>query len=179
MSLVIAEGLETNKSSIVEAGTGTGKSFAELVPTIAEIARYNKFNPGKKKKLKVSKKKPYWSGKIEKLTKDNKNYRNAIYTGNQQLVLMSLNPGEEIGSEVHDKEDQFFRIEKGSADFVLGKKNKKVKVKEDEALIVPAGLKHNVVNSGDVPVKLYSVYSPAHHPEGTVHKTKADDDHEH
>lgn len=110
--------------------------------------------------------------KIEKDTLKNKYFRKVLYTGKySQLVVMSLKAGEEIGSEVHKKVDQFFRIEKGEAKVVADYKT--MKVHEDEAFIIPAGTKHNVINAGKGELKLYTIYSPANHPDKTVHKTKA------
>ena len=117
---------------------------------------------------------------IEKLTEDNSNFRRVLYTGhNLQLVLMSLKPGEEIGEEVHEDRDQFFRIEEGEGEvWIDGVANK---VKDDDAVIVPQGARHNVVNTGDEPLKFYTIYGPPEHVDGTVHKTKdeADSAHEH
>jgi mannose-6-phosphate isomerase-like protein (cupin superfamily) len=114
-------------------------------------------------------------GDIEKMTEKNKYFRQVIFTGKHaQLVLMSLQPGEEIGNEVHNTVDQFFRIEQGEAKFVFGGKEKHI-VKPGGAVIVPAGTYHNVINtSSKEPLKLYTVYSPPNHPDGTVHKTKAE-----
>jgi len=118
---------------------------------------------------------------IESETVDNANYRKVLYTGkNMQLVVMSLNPGEDIGLEVHNENDQFFRIEQGTAEaFIDGEV---MTVNEDEVIIVKAGSEHNITNVGDNELKLYTIYAPAHHPEGTIHATKADDpeeDHDH
>ena len=117
---------------------------------------------------------------IEKLTEDNDDFRRVLYTGhNLQLVLMALNPGEEIGAEVHEDRDQFFRIEAGEGEiWIDGVANK---VKADDAVIVPQGARHNVVATGDEPLKLYTIYGPPEHIDGTVHKTKAEADsaHEH
>jgi mannose-6-phosphate isomerase-like protein (cupin superfamily) len=117
---------------------------------------------------------------IERLTEENSNFRQVLYTGqNLQLVLMALQPGEEIGEEIHDDRDQFFRFEAGSGEvWIDGVINK---VKADDGVIVPAGAKHNVVNTGSEPLRLYTIYGPPEHLEGTVHKTKADADasHEH
>lgn len=119
-------------------------------------------------------------GDIEKLTEENENFRKVLYTGQyMQLVLMSLNPGEEIGEEVHDDRDQFFRIEEGSGEIVIdGVANP---VEDDFAVIVPAGAKHNVRNTGKEPLRLYTIYGPPEHVDGTVHATKAEADasHEH
>lgn len=117
---------------------------------------------------------------IEKLTEDNGDFRRVLYTGkNLQLVLMAIRPGEEIGEEIHEDRDQFFRIEKGQGEvWIDGVVNK---VKEDQGIVVPAGAKHNVVNTGSGPLKLYTLYGPPEHLEATVHQTKADADasHEH
>jgi len=116
-------------------------------------------------------------GHIEKLTEKNKNFRQVLFTSNHtQLVLMCLQPGEEIGNEVHKKVDQFFRIEAGSARFVFNGEEKHL-VKAGDAVIVPAGTYHNVINpSKTEQLKLYTLYSPPNHPDGTVHKTKAEAD---
>ena len=110
---------------------------------------------------------------IEELTESNKDFRRVLYTGKHlQLVLMSLKPGEEIGEEVHDTHDQFFRIEKGKGEVLID--GVKTKVKADFAIIVPAGARHNVINTGDKSLKLYTLYGPPDHKDGVVHKTKAD-----
>ncbi|MDT3678516.1 MAG: cupin domain-containing protein [Burkholderiaceae bacterium] len=119
-------------------------------------------------------------GDIEDLTEDNTDFRRVLYTGkHMQLVLMSLAPGEEIGEEVHDDSDQFFRVEEGSGEIIIdGKVNP---VEDDIAVIVPAGARHNVRNTGDEPLRLYTIYSPPEHIDATVHATKAEADasHEH
>jgi mannose-6-phosphate isomerase-like protein (cupin superfamily) len=114
-------------------------------------------------------------GPIEKETLDNGFFRKVLFTGKHcQLVVMCLQPGEEIGNEVHSNVDQFFRIEKGKARFVFNEKEERL-VRESEAVVVAAGTHHNVINaSADEPLKLYTIYSPPNHPEGTVHKTKAE-----
>jgi len=114
-------------------------------------------------------------GNIEKQTETNEYFRQVVYTGTyQQLVVMCLKPGEEIGTEVHDKVDQFFRIEIGAAKFVFNETEEHV-VKAGEAVVVPAGTKHNVLNASTTEsLKLYTIYAPPNHPDGTVHKTKAD-----
>jgi mannose-6-phosphate isomerase-like protein (cupin superfamily) len=115
---------------------------------------------------------------IEQLTENNNNFRQVLYTGkNLQLVLMKMQPGEEIGEEIHEDRDQFFRIEVGQGEiWIDGVVNK---VKADDGIIVPAGAKHNVVNSGSGPLKLYTIYGPPEHRKGTVHPTKADADADH
>jgi mannose-6-phosphate isomerase-like protein (cupin superfamily) len=114
-------------------------------------------------------------GDIEKLTEKNKYFRQVLYTGKYaQLVVMCLQPGEEIGDEVHKTVDQFFRIEEGEAKFVFNEKEEHV-VSAGDAVIVPAGTFHNVINtSSKETLKLYTIYSPPNHPDGTIHKTKAE-----
>ena len=118
-----------------------------------------------------------WVEDIEKATLENKNFREVVFTGKHaQVVLMKLLPGEEIGWESHPTVDQFFRLEQGKVRLDLGKK-KGVAVESHEAknawaFVVPAGTFHNVTNIGSKAVKLYTVYSPPNHPEGTVQKTK-------
>lgn len=110
---------------------------------------------------------------IEKLTKENTNFRKVVHTGlKSQLTVMSLKPGEDIGMEVHTDGDQFIRIEEGNGVAVLD--GVEHPVEDDFAIVVPAGVEHNVVNTGSEDMKLYSVYSPAEHPAGAVHPTKAD-----
>jgi len=118
-----------------------------------------------------------YAGSIEQQTLKNSYFRKVIYTGTRaQLVLMCLQPGEEIGSEVHPNIDQFFRIEEGEARFVLGGKEELIERKGD-AVLVPAGTYHNVINASKVAeLKMYTIYSPPNHPDGTIHKTKADAD---
>jgi mannose-6-phosphate isomerase-like protein (cupin superfamily) len=114
-------------------------------------------------------------GPIEKQTLENTYFRQVLYTGKHaQLVVMCLKPGEDIGDEVHPKVDQFFRIEKGEAKFVLDEKRERP-ARDGDAVVVPAGTFHNVINtSKTVALKLYTIYSPPNHPDGTVHKTKAE-----
>lgn len=109
---------------------------------------------------------------IEKLTTDNADFRRVVYTGKYlQLVLMTLQPGDEIGAEVHEDHDQFFRIEEGSGEVVIDGKTHQVE--DDDAVVVPAGARHNVINTGEGPLKLYTLYGPPEHREGVVHATKA------
>lgn len=112
-------------------------------------------------------------GNIEKLTEENNDFRRVLYTGhNIQLVLMALQPGDEIGEEVHDDRDQFFRIETGEGEvWIDGACNK---VKADDGIIVPQGARHNVVNRGKTVLRLYTIYGPPEHIDGTVHVTSAD-----
>ena len=118
-----------------------------------------------------------YTGPIEEQTVKNTYFRQVLFTGKHaQLVVMSLRPGEEIGNEVHPNVDQFFRIEQGEARFVFGQKEERV-VRDGDAVVVPAGTYHNVINaSKTTELKLYTVYSPPNHPDGTVHKTKAEAD---
>ncbi len=113
-------------------------------------------------------------GNIEELTIANTNFRHVIFTApHSQLVLMSLKPGEEIGMEVHEKVDQFFRFEKGDGKVVMN--GEESVVHDGSAVVVPAGTNHNVINtSATEDLKLYTIYSPANHPDGTIHKTKAE-----
>jgi len=122
-----------------------------------------------------------WVGEIEKETLDNDTFRTVVFTGDHtQLTLMRLAPGEEIGWEAHDDRDQFLRLEQGSGRVEFGSSEESVdethEVGADWAVIVPAGVWHNLVNTGDEEVKLYSLYSPPEHPPGTVHRTKAEAD---
>lgn len=112
-------------------------------------------------------------GDIEKETKENENFRKVLTTGQySQLVVMSLLPGEEIGMETHSNTDQFIRIEKGEAKVILD--GEETEVEDDFAIVIPAGTEHNVINIGEKKLKLYSIYSPAEHPAGTIHQTKAE-----
>ena len=109
-------------------------------------------------------------GDIEQLALENTYFRKVIYTGaHSQLVLMCLKPNEEIGIETHNV-DQFFRIEQGQAKFLLD--GKEIQAKAHDAIVVGAGTEQNVINVGSEDLKLYTIYSPANHPEGTIHKTK-------
>lgn len=116
---------------------------------------------------------------INKASKQNRSYRTAIWTGKHlQVTLMSLKVGEDIGLEIHPTVDQFLRIEQGQGIVQMGNRKNNLyfrrKVYDDDAIMIPAGTWHNVTNTGNVPLKLYSIYAPPQHPVGTVHKTKAD-----
>jgi mannose-6-phosphate isomerase-like protein (cupin superfamily) len=114
-------------------------------------------------------------GDIEDLTEENTDFRRVLYTGRHlQLVLMSLEPGEEIGEEVHDDRDQFFRVEEGEGEVWIDAN--RTEIEDDTAIVVPAGARHNIVNTGDEPLRLYTLYAPPEHRDGTVHPTKADAD---
>ena len=114
---------------------------------------------------------------IEKLTLENSDYRRVLYTAkNSQLVLMNIQPGDEIGEEIHHL-DQFLRLEQGSGKAILD--DVEHEISADFAVIVPAGTKHNFINTGSEELKLYTVYSPPNHLDKTIHKTKADEVEEH
>lgn len=115
---------------------------------------------------------------INEAAKRNDNFRIALWTGNHlQLTLMSINVGEDIGLEIHPSTEQFIRVEEGQGFVVMGDSkhnmNFRRNISDDYAIIIPAGKWHNVVNTGNRPLKLYSIYAPPQHPRGTVHKTKA------
>jgi len=114
-------------------------------------------------------------GAIEKQTLENIYFRQVLFTAQHaQLVVMCLRPGEDIGDEVHSNVDQFFRIEQGEAKFVFREKEAHL-VHDGDAVVVPAGTYHNVVNTSKTALlKLYTIYSPPNHPDGTVHKAKAE-----
>lgn len=117
---------------------------------------------------------------IEHATLKNENYRTTFWTGkNLQVTLMSIQPGHDIGLEVHADNDQFLRIEEGKAMVYMGESRQSLRSWEasnDDAVVVPAGTWHNLVNAGDVPLKIYSIYAPPHHKHGTIHATKEDAD---
>ncbi|MGY4893614.1 MAG: cupin domain-containing protein [Candidatus Saccharimonadota bacterium] len=114
---------------------------------------------------------------IEELTLQNETFRTAAWTGSQlQMTLMAIQPGEDIGLEVHDDHDQFLRIEQGTARVEMGPTETDLtaqNAEDDFAIFVPAGTWHNIINTGDDVLKLYSIYAPAEHAHGTVHETKA------
>jgi len=114
-------------------------------------------------------------GDIEDRAEENRDFRRVLYTGpHMQLVLMSLEAGEEIGEETHETTDQFFRVEKGKGEVWID--GKATKIEGDTAIVVPAGARHNIRNTGQKPLKVYTVYAPPQHADGTVHHTKADAD---
>ena len=110
---------------------------------------------------------------IEKRTEQNSDFRRVLYTGRQlQLVLMSIEPGGEIGEEVHPDRDQFFRIEEGRGEVAID--GRATPVEQGFAVVVPAGARHNIKNTGKEPLRLYTLYAPPEHEDGTVHVTRAD-----
>lgn len=118
---------------------------------------------------------------IEKVTVENDTFRTAIWTGQQlQMTVMSIPVGGEIGLELHDENDQFLRIEQGEARVLMGDSADNLSfdapASDDFGIFIPQGTWHNVINTGNQPLKLYSIYAPSHHPAGTVHATKAEAD---
>ena len=116
---------------------------------------------------------------INKATKQNRTFRTALWTGDHlQVTLMSIRVKEDIGLEIHPHVDQFLRIEEGQGIVKMGDKKDNLyyqqRVSDDDAIMVPAGTWHNIINTGNKPLKLYSIYAPPNHPFGTVHKTKAE-----
>lgn len=116
---------------------------------------------------------------IEAATKQNSNYRTALWTGPHfQVTLMSIRPGDDIGLEVHPETDQFLRLEQGQGIVEMGPTSDNLvfqkRVVANDAIMVPAGTWHDVTNTGNMPMKLYVIYAPPKHPAGTVHRTKAD-----
>lgn len=112
-------------------------------------------------------------GDIEKMTEQNSDFRRVLYTGRQlQLVLMTIRPGEEIGEEVHRDRDQFFRVEDGTGEVWID--GHRTTIEGKSGIVVPAGARHNIRNTGETPLKLYTLYGPPEHVDGTVHATKAD-----
>jgi mannose-6-phosphate isomerase-like protein (cupin superfamily) len=116
---------------------------------------------------------------IEQDTLENEDYRRVLFTGkNTQLVLMTLKPGEEIGRETHEEHDQFIRVEAGTGVALLNRKEHPLG--DGTAVVIPAGVEHNIVNtSTDEPMRLYTLYSPPEHPDGTIHRSKADEPEDH
>lgn len=118
---------------------------------------------------------------IQEATVENDTFRTTLWTGaNLQLTLMTLQPGDDIGLEVHEDHDQFLRVEEGNGLVQMGPNKDELdfeaKVEDDSAVFVPAGSWHNLTNTGDIPLRLYSIYAPGEHPRGTVHETKAEAD---
>jgi len=115
-----------------------------------------------------------FNANIEEQTLQNSDFRHVLYTGkHSQLVLMSLKPGEDIGKEVHEDNDQFFRIEQGTGKCVID--GNEYEIRDGSAIVVPAGSEHNVMNVSDSEdLKLYTIYSPAHHQDGVVRATKSE-----
>lgn len=156
------------------------KQFAPLTGKVDHHSNYS-FSKSVKDdgliKLKDYGPKPFVIN-IEKATKQNNTFRTALWTGEHlQVTLMSINVGEDIGLEVHPNVDQFLRIEEGEGIVKMGDRKDRLdyqkKVYDNFAIMIPAGKWHNIINTGNTPLKLYSIYAPPNHPHGTVHKTKA------
>jgi mannose-6-phosphate isomerase-like protein (cupin superfamily) len=112
-------------------------------------------------------------GNIEDRTEKNRDFRRVLYTGpHMQLVLMALQPGEELGEEIHEDTDQFFRVEEGKGEVWID--GRESKIEDGMAIVVPAGARHNIKNTGHKALRFYTLYAPPHHADGTVHHTKAD-----
>jgi mannose-6-phosphate isomerase-like protein (cupin superfamily) len=112
---------------------------------------------------------------LESATLANENFRKVLFTGpNMQLVLMTLQAGEEIGLETHTGHDQFIRVEAGEGKAIIGEET--FSLSDGSAIVIPAGSQHNVINTGNDQLKLYTVYAPAEHPDGTIHRNKAEAD---
>jgi mannose-6-phosphate isomerase-like protein (cupin superfamily) len=150
-----------------------GRTIADTRrPGVASWRLHQPINSKDKRETKTT---TEYVGAIEKQTLKNTFFRQVLFTAqHSQLVVMCLRPGEEIGDEVHPKVDQFFRIERGEAKFVFNEKEERP-VRDGDAVVVPAGTYHNVVNTSKTAMlKLYTIYSPPNHPDGTIHKTKAE-----
>jgi mannose-6-phosphate isomerase-like protein (cupin superfamily)/rubrerythrin len=152
-------------------------TFSRIFASERENAnRLSSINEPSSDELKDYGQKPYVVN-IDTVTTENNNYRTALWTGkNLQVTLMSINVGDDIGLEVHPKTDQFIRIEEGEALVQMGDSKEQldfeVKAYDDYAIMIPAGKWHNVVNTGNVPLKVYAIYAPPEHPFGTIHETK-------
>ena len=110
---------------------------------------------------------------IEKLTVRNSDFRRVLYTGHHmQLVVMTLQPGDDIGEEVHPDGDQFFRVEEGAGEVLID--GHRTAIEDDFAIVIPAGARHNITNTGSKPLKVYTLYAPPEHADGTVHTTRAE-----
>ncbi|WP_204702458.1 cupin domain-containing protein [Halanaerobacter jeridensis] len=143
----------------------------------------NPRNPRHKTKLKDYGLCPFVIN-IQEATRQNDYFRIALWTGEYlQLTLMSINPGDDIGLELHSNLDQFIRIEQGRGTVMMGDRKKQLDFKAEVypgyAIFIPAGKWHNLVNTGRKPLKLYSIYAPPEHPRGTIHKTKEDAEEDH
>lgn len=116
-----------------------------------------------------------YASNIEDETLQNQNFRKVLYTGSKmQLVVMTLKPGEDIGLEVHDGHDQFFRVEEGKA--LVKINDEEVEITDDEVAIVPSGAEHNVTNVGKTLLKLYTIYAPPEHPDGRIDEVKPEEE---
>lgn len=157
--------------------------YNQYIPFEAEVAYSQTSEPSQPKKnkcpipLKDYGPQPFVIN-IEDAAKQNNNFRTALWTGKHfQVTLMSIDVGEDIGLEIHPHTDQFIRVEDGEGIVKMGENkcnlNYQKRVSDDDAIMIPAGTWHNVINTGDQPLKVYVIYAPPQHPRGTVHKTKA------
>jgi mannose-6-phosphate isomerase-like protein (cupin superfamily) len=150
--------------------------------TVTKVAAAHQATSGSLQKAIPPKAAPFkgYVKDVEKIAVKNTNFRQVLYTAPHcQLVVMSLKPKEDIGAEVHTL-DQFFRVEAGSGVAVLD--GVRTPIKEGFAIVVPAGTNHNIINTGKVPLKLYTIYAPPNHPDGLIHHTRAEamaDEHDH
>lgn len=116
---------------------------------------------------------------LERETLENENFRKVLFTAeHMQLVVMTILPGEEIGLETHQEHDQFIRVEEGEGKAIIS--SEEFTLFDGSAIIIPAGNEHNIINTGNDPLRLYTIYTPVEHPDGTIHKTKEEaNEHEH
>jgi mannose-6-phosphate isomerase-like protein (cupin superfamily) len=163
-------GLGCDKAAPRERASGDEAQPAPARVRSGEVAADPRKTPGEKGKSMQNAK--GFVGNIEKLTTDNQDFRRVLYTAeHSQLVVMALPPGEHIGAERHEV-DQFFRVEQGTGEVVIN--DARSPIKSESAIVVPAGAKHDIINTGATPLKLYTIYSPPHHRDGVVHRTRAD-----
>lgn len=147
-----------------------GLEHGEVEEYIYGMARDGEETPEEKPKTEPSTKEGHHVN-IEEETLNNEDFRRVLYTGeNLQLVLMSLKPGEEIGMETHDTIDQFFRFEAGTGTCIINQAE--YEVADGDSIIIPAGSEHNIINTGDDELKMYTIYSPPNHQDGVVFATK-------
>lgn len=153
-----------NKQRLFEVVARLDKTFKPLLNEEKEDIS------GETKTTEISEKKGFHVN-IEKETVDNANFRKVLYTGEHlQLVLMSLKPGEEIGMETHPDIDQFFRFDAGTGKAIIN--GNEYEITDGDSIIIPAGSEHNIINSGEEDLKMYTIYTPPHHKEGTLFATK-------
>ncbi|WP_047979582.1 cupin domain-containing protein [Ornithinibacillus contaminans] len=154
------------------------RSYADEIEYAKRYRYWHSLNEESSIELKDYGKEPFVVN-IDEATKQNRTFRTALWTGsNLQVTVMSINAGEDIGLEVHPTVDQFLRVEEGQGIVQMGDTKDNLyfqeRVYDDYAIMVPAGKWHNLTNTGDEPLKLYTIYAPPEHPFGTVHETKAD-----
>lgn len=162
------------ESSTGAAAETTGPSTEQAAPTEAPVSSVDLTDQGPN---------PYVID-IEEATLANDTHRTALWTGtNLQMTVMSIPPGQDIGLELHEGQDQFLRVEAGTGRVQMGPERDDLsfdrEVSDDWVILIPGGYWHNVTNIGDTDLKVYSLYGPPEHDHGTVHQTKADDDHDH